>query len=78
METPNQTETTAPARQAMLTVDEVGKLLQVGPAEVRRLVRAGKFPEPIKFTRRIHRWSADAVDLAIAALTAAQTPNQAA
>jgi excisionase family DNA binding protein len=77
MNTPDHPETTAPARRALLTVDEVGKLLQVGPAEVRALVKAGKIPAPIKFSRRVHRWSADAVDLAIAALTAAQ-PSQAA
>jgi len=51
--------------KAMLTAREVSALLRVTPRELRRLVREGRFPAPVKVGARSIRWTPDVVDRAM-------------
>jgi len=50
---------------AMLTVEQVAKLLGVSARHVRRLVDAGKAPQPVRLGRAC-RWARPAVEAWIA------------
>jgi excisionase family DNA binding protein len=47
--------------EELLTVEEVGLLLQVRPSTVRRLVKRGQLPAPLRLNQRVMRWSKEEV-----------------
>jgi excisionase family DNA binding protein len=46
----------APVPEQLLTSREVANLMAVSVRTLFRLVRAGRFPEPIRYNRRLVRW----------------------
>jgi len=52
---PSQLPTTGYVRQAQL----VGTILPFSAATLWRLVRAGKFPQPVKLSPRVTAWKAE-------------------
>lgn len=46
----------------LLTYDDVAELLRLSKSSLRRLVRAGDFPEPLRVTPRRVAWTEDAVE----------------
>jgi excisionase family DNA binding protein len=47
--------------EALLTSREVARLLAVSVRTLFRMVRAGRFPEPVRYNRRLVRWKRDEV-----------------
>ena len=50
------------ANQQLLTAQEVCELTTLSRQTLWRHVRAGKFPEPVKFGDRIIRWRASEIE----------------
>jgi len=45
----------------LLTSRDVARRLSISVRTLFRLVRAGKFPDPIRYNRRLIRWKSEAV-----------------
>ena len=48
----------------LLSTDQVAELIGVKPPTVHDLVKAGKIPQPIKFSARTYRWRASDLETA--------------
>ena len=46
----------------MLTITQVAERYNVSVAWVRKAVKEGNFPEPLKYTAKMHRWEIEALD----------------
>lgn len=46
----------------MLTIKQVAGRYNVSVAWVRKAVREGNFPEPLKYTAKMHRWDIEVLD----------------
>mgnify|MGYP003643736951 CR=1 FL=1 len=46
----------------MLTITQVAERYNTSVDWVRKAVREGNFPEPLKFTAKMHRWEIEALD----------------
>lgn len=55
----------SPGAGELLTSREVARRLSISVRTLFRLVRAGKFPEPVRYNRRLVRWKSEAVTLYI-------------
>ncbi|MFQ3650571.1 MAG: helix-turn-helix domain-containing protein [Gemmataceae bacterium] len=55
----------SPVGDELLTSREVARRLSISVRTLFRLVRAGKFPEPVRYNRRLVRWKSEAVTLYI-------------
>ena len=55
----------SPGAGELLTSREVARRLSISVRTLFRLVRAGKFPEPVRYNRRLVRWKSEAVALYI-------------
>jgi excisionase family DNA binding protein len=65
---PSTPALSAPRRSAtdeLLTSREVARRLAISVRTLFRLVRAGKFPEPVRYNRRLVRWKSEVVALYI-------------
>ncbi len=47
--------------EELLTAEEVGHILKVRPCTVRRLVKRGQLPAPLRLNQRVVRWSREEV-----------------
>lgn len=54
----------APGALEMMTAAEVAAALKIAPRELRRLVREGGFPAPVKLGKRRIRWTRAVVEAA--------------
>ncbi len=52
----------APSVQRLLTPREVARQLNMSRRSLDRLVAKGEFPEPIRYSPRLVRWSQEQVD----------------
>ncbi|MYL00803.1 MAG: AlpA family phage regulatory protein [Gammaproteobacteria bacterium] len=48
--------------QRLLTLTEVMERLTLGRTAIYKMIRAGKFPAPLKIGERASRWPADVVE----------------
>lgn len=62
---PNALPGAPPGAGELLTSREVARRLSISVRTLFRLVRAGKFPEPVRYNRRLVRWKSEAVTLYI-------------
>jgi len=65
---PSTTALSAPRRPTtdeLLTSREVARRLAISVRTLFRLVRAGKFPEPVRYNRRLVRWKSEVVAMYI-------------
>ena len=54
----------------LLTAKDVARRLSIGVRTLWRLVAQGKFPQPIRYTRKLVRWKTADVDRYIQSLSA--------
>jgi predicted DNA-binding transcriptional regulator AlpA len=58
----------ATARPELRSVEDIASTLGISAQTLMRMVRAGRFPKPIRLGQRCLRWSASAVDRHLASL----------
>ena len=54
----------------LLAAKDVARRLSIGVRTLWRLVAEGKFPQPVRYTRKLVRWKASDVDRYIQSLSA--------